>query len=177
MEEGVRETGLSSLVSLTTAHYRLWCRRGFQVTGNTVPDFGFLCPIWRYGTLQTCFSAAMRPHHSPWSMGRMDEEMAFMSQSARLRCRSGRSVFCVRASLQTAGAFLSSLTPHGSLEESLFMSRGRDADVRVQGRYGQKQDVSRSFASAPWLKPLTQGQDGICSALQAEARTCCAGHL
>lgn len=174
MEEGVRNVRAPSF---SIAHYRLWCRRGLQVTGSTVPDFGFRCPIWRYGTLQTCFSAAMRPHHSPWSMGRMDEEMAFMSQSARLRCRSGRSVFCVRASLQTAGAFLSSLTPHGSLEEPLFMSRGRDADVRVQGRYGQRQDVSRSFASAPWLKPLTQGQDDICSALQAEARTCCAGHL
>lgn len=125
MEEGVRETGPSSLVSLTTAHYRLWCRRGLQVAGSTVPDFGFLCPIWRYGTLQTCFSAAMRPHHSPWSMGRMDEEMAFMPQSARLRCRSGRSVFCVRASLQTAGAFLSFLTPM-DLSKSLFSCLGEE---------------------------------------------------
>ena len=100
-------SGLSSLVSLATAHYRLWCRRGFQVTGNTVPDFGFRCPIWRYGALQTCFSAAMRPFHSPWSMGRMDEEMAFTSQSARLRCRSGRSVFCVLSRLATDSGSLS----------------------------------------------------------------------
>ena len=100
-------SGLSSLVSLTTAHYRLWCRRGFQVTGNTVPDFGFRCPIWRYGALQTCFSAAMRPFPSPWSMGRMDEEMAFTSQSARLRCRSGRSVFCVLSRLATDSGSLS----------------------------------------------------------------------
>lgn len=147
MEEGVRETGLSSLVSLTTAHYRmeralrlspcmlyskrigrwrflfefaacallslatahcrLWCRRGFQVTGSTVPDSGFRCPIWRCGTLQTCFSAVMRPFHSPWSMGRMDEEMAFTPQSARLRCRSGRSVFCVLSRLATDSGSLS----------------------------------------------------------------------
>ena len=172
------EFAACALLSLATAHYRLWCRRGFQVTGSTVPDSGFRCPIWRCGTLQTCFSAVMRPFHSPWSMGRMDEEMAFTSQSARLRCHSGRSVFCVLSRLATDSGSPSFVPgPHGSLEEPLFMSRGRDADVRVQGRYGQRQDVSRSFASAPWLKPLTQGQDGIGSALQAEARTCCAGHL
>lgn len=56
----------------------------------------------------------------------MDEEMAFMSQSARLRCRSGRSVFCVRASLQTAGAFLSSLTPPMDLSKSLFSCLGEE---------------------------------------------------
>ena len=101
------EFAACALLSLATAHYRLWCRRGFQVTGSTVPDFGFRCPIWRYGTLQTCFSAVMRPFHSPWSMGRMDEEMAFTPQSARLRCRNGRSVFCVISRLATDSGSLS----------------------------------------------------------------------
>lgn len=56
----------------------------------------------------------------------MDEEMAFTSQSARLRRRSRRSVFCVLSRLaQTAGAFLSSPAPM-DLSKSLFSCLGEE---------------------------------------------------
>ena len=38
------EFAACALLSLATAHYRLWCRRGFQVTGSTVPDFWLSVP-------------------------------------------------------------------------------------------------------------------------------------
>lgn len=56
----------------------------------------------------------------------MDEEMAFTSQSARLRRRSRRPVFRVLSRLaQTAGAFLSSLASMG-FSKSLFSCLGEE---------------------------------------------------